>query len=87
MEAHCDRCDSSLKNWRYTNKVADIDEKNIEYARDNVKSNSLQDRIKIYASTSSGPLIPLDKLRIHQYVRRHVSTSSILNLWKGSTLS
>lgn len=51
----------------------DIDEKNLEYAKRNVKLNSLQDRIMLYASTSSGSLIPLDAMRLDQYVSYHKS--------------
>lgn len=51
------------KSERLTKRV-DIDEKSLEYARANVKSNNLEHRINIVARKPDGPMIPLKELNI-----------------------
>lgn len=50
-----------------TDLVVDIDDKSLEFARQNVQSNGLQNRIKLLQSKPDGPLIPLDILGFERY--------------------
>lgn len=45
---------------------ADIDEKNLEWARRNVSQNGLESRINIVKTEQSGPLIPLTQLGLER---------------------
>ena len=45
----------------------DVDTKNLEYAQRNVHRNGLESRVRMWASTLDGPLIPLEKIGMEQY--------------------
>ncbi|KAF7947927.1 hypothetical protein EAE96_008997 [Botrytis aclada] len=47
-------------SWRFTG--TDIDDRSIAFARTNVQSNGLQNRIQLIQTKSTGPLIPLDEI-------------------------
>ncbi|EFQ99527.1 DUF890 domain-containing protein [Nannizzia gypsea CBS 118893] len=49
------------KRWTFV--ATDIDEKNLQHARENVRRNHLQSRIQVVDSTPDGPLIPLDRIQ------------------------
>ncbi|KTW30618.1 hypothetical protein T552_00334 [Pneumocystis carinii B80] len=55
-------CCSQRPNWFFY--ATDIDELSLELARENVKRNSLDDRIKIVDTAKYSTLIPLDELNI-----------------------
>ncbi len=46
----------------------DVDEKNIEYARENVAKNGLKSRVRIVKTTQEDPLIPLKTISVERYV-------------------
>jgi len=46
----------------YTDEAPDIDDKSLQYARQNVEANKLQNRIKLLKSQPDGSLLPLDAL-------------------------
>jgi len=48
-------------NWRFAG--TDIDDTSLQFARDNIRTNNLQNRIKIIQTQPDGPLLPLDALR------------------------
>jgi tRNA1(Val) A37 N6-methylase TrmN6 len=50
--------------------VVDMDEKSLEFARENVRSNAMERRIKLLKTERSGPLIPLDELGFEKYISR-----------------
>ncbi|TAQ89711.1 hypothetical protein B7494_g1974 [Chlorociboria aeruginascens] len=53
-------CAQRLK-WRFAG--IDIDEKSLQFARENVQINGLQNRIKLLQTRPDGPLLPLDILK------------------------
>jgi 23S rRNA (adenine1618-N6)-methyltransferase len=46
----------------------DIDEESLQFARQNVEANHLQNRIKLLQTSSKDPLLPLDKMGLEKYV-------------------
>lgn len=66
MDIRCNRC-AGLLNDSVENCCLcylDIDEKNLQYARQNVQRNNLQSRIQVVDSVPDGPLIPLDRIQL-----------------------
>ncbi|EPE28494.1 S-adenosyl-L-methionine-dependent methyltransferase [Glarea lozoyensis ATCC 20868] len=51
---------SKLGKWRFAG--TDVDEKSLQFARENVKLNGMERRIKLLKTERSGPMIPLDGL-------------------------
>jgi len=51
---------SQRPNWRFAG--TDVDEKSLQFARQNVQANGLQNRIKLLQTQPSDPLLPLDKM-------------------------
>jgi 23S rRNA (adenine1618-N6)-methyltransferase len=49
------------------NEGIDIDEKSLQFARENIKINGLQNRIRLHQSKPDGPLLPLDDLGFEKY--------------------
>lgn len=49
--------------------VVDIDEKSLQFAKQNVQSNNLQGRIKLLQTQSNDPLLPLDKMRFERFAQ------------------
>lgn len=70
LEVRSDRYFRSFNvNINLLNKrIPDIDEKNLSYAKRNILSNDLKNRIRPLLTTSNDPLIPLDSLGLDQYV-------------------
>lgn len=48
----------------------DIDEKSLQYAKQNVEDNNFQQRIKLLQTKVNGPLLPLDELGLQRYGMR-----------------
>jgi 23S rRNA (adenine1618-N6)-methyltransferase len=74
---------SQRPNWRFAstgelskaflslndnNIDLDIDEKSLQFARQNVEANHLQNRIKLLQTSSKDPLLPLDNMGFEKYV-------------------
>jgi hypothetical protein len=55
-----------------SNTLADVDEKNIEYARDNVARNELKSRIRVVKTTPDDPLIQLKAIGAEKYVYKFI---------------
>ncbi|EHK98395.1 putative methyltransferase-like protein C27D7.08c [Glarea lozoyensis 74030] len=55
-----DRLCPPLGKWRFAG--TDVDEKSLQFARENVKLNGMERRIKLLKTERSGPMIPLDGL-------------------------
>lgn len=49
----------------------DVDEKSLHFARQNVIANNMQNRIKIFGSQKSDPLLPLDAMGLGEYISLH----------------
>lgn len=45
-----------------THSDTDIDDKSLQFAKQNVKDNNLQNRIKLLQTQPDDPLLPLDKM-------------------------
>lgn len=51
-----------------TNVETDIDDKNIQFAQNNVSKNGLEPRIRVIKTEPSAPLIPLDtRISLERY--------------------
>lgn len=48
--------------WENTDRCEDIDSSSLDYARENVQLNDLEDRIRLVGRKPSDPMIPLDDL-------------------------
>ena len=57
--------------------ITDIDDKSLQFARQNVQINGLQNRIKLHRSKHGGPLLPLDDLGFEKYDYKPVLNSSL----------
>ena len=55
---------ASRSEWRMAG--TDIDQHSFDYARRNVESNGMNKRIKLTMSTPTGPLVPLEKLKLEE---------------------
>ena len=55
--------------WEFppADHIADVDTKNVEYAKRNIVSNNLKHRIRPLQTVADEPLIPLDKLGLEKY--------------------
>jgi len=47
--------------------IKDTDEKSLQFARQNVQINKLQQRIKLLQAKADGPLLPLDQMGLERY--------------------
>lgn len=54
--------------WQLLTIRVDIDEKSLQFAKQNVQDNELQQRIKLLKTTSDGPMFPLDKMGLQKLV-------------------
>lgn len=52
--------------WGGTNTDADIDDKSLQFARQNIQENRLQNRIKLLQTKPNDPLLPLDVVKLDQ---------------------
>jgi tRNA1(Val) A37 N6-methylase TrmN6 len=62
-----------------SNTLADVDEKNIEYARDNVARNELKSRIRVVKTTPDDPLIQLKAIGAEKYVYKFIIEKADIN--------
>lgn len=46
--------------------MIDIDEKSLDFARQNVKDNELQNRIMLLKTSPEDPLLSLDKMKLER---------------------
>jgi 23S rRNA (adenine1618-N6)-methyltransferase len=58
----------SCISWNYIDIDIDIDEKSLQFARQNVEANNLQNRIKLLQTSPNDPLLPLNKMGFEKYV-------------------
>lgn len=61
-------------------RIKDIDEKNLQYARQNILQNQLKSRIRPLLTTPTDLLISLDKLGLHRYPVLRLRSQDLL-LW------
>lgn len=67
-------------------RIADIDEKNLTFARSNIIQNSLKSRIRPFQTKPNDPLIPLDAIGLERYVPKVVVISVGLHPYKHRLL-